>query len=171
VHPDSPADDALPRARHLLGRVGDAPETWVALFSLLLNYPWEFLQVPLFAGLGELPHWEAVETCSLAAVGDAVIALVAFWVAAAIGRSRRWLMRPRPATWSAYLATGLAITVALEWSATALFDRWQYAAEMPTVPWLGTGLTPLLQWLLLPPLVVVLARGQLRGQRAAVTSR
>ncbi|WP_205527550.1 hypothetical protein [Halomonas sp. JS92-SW72] len=34
---------------------------------------------------------------------------------------------------------------------------------MPTLPLLGTGLAPLLQWLLLPPLIVWLARRQLLG--------
>ncbi|WP_162899861.1 hypothetical protein [Halomonas sp. JS92-SW72] len=47
--------------------------------------------------------------------------------------------------------------------ATVLQDRWQYGELMPTLPLLGTGLAPLLQWLLLPPLIVWLARRQLLG--------
>jgi hypothetical protein len=156
-----------PLPRHLPRRLGAAPEPWVLLFSLLLHYPWEFLQVPFYEGMRELPHWEGVVMCSLAAAGDAVIALVAFWAAAAASRSRRWLMRPRPAAWLTYLGAGLALTVALEWLATEATGRWRYAAEMPTAPGLGTGLVPLLQWLILPSLVVLLARGQLRGQRRA----
>jgi len=155
-----------PLPRHLPRRLGAAPEPWVLLFSLLLHYPWEFLQVPFYEGMRELPHWEGVVMCSLAAAGDAVIALVAFWAAAAASRSR-WLMRPRPAAWLTYLGAGLALTVALEWLATEATGRWRYAAEMPTAPGLGTGLVPLLQWLILPSLVVLLARGQLRGQRRA----
>ena len=159
--------DALPADRHFPRRVGNAPEPWVLLFSLLLNYPWEFLQVPFFEGMRELPHWEGVQMCSLAAVGDAVIALVAFWAAAAVSRSRRWLMQPWSGAWLIYLGAGLAITMAMEWLATEAMGRWRYAALMPTAPGLGTGVVPLLQWLILPPLVVFLARGQLRGQRRA----
>lgn len=140
------------------------PEAWVALFALLLNYPWEFLQVPLFAEMPDLPHWQAVRLCSRAAVGDVGIPLVAFWAAAAVQRSRHWLMRPSAGSWVAYLGTGIAATIVLEGLAMRL-GRWQYAAAMPVLPGPGTGLAPLLQWLTLPPLVVFLARGQLRGQQ------
>jgi hypothetical protein len=53
------------------------PEFNVALFTLLLNYPWEFLQVPLFERMLQTQHWDAVKACSRAAAGDAVIALAA----------------------------------------------------------------------------------------------
>lgn len=52
------------------------PEFNVVLFAFLLNLPWELWQVPLFDHMPLAPHWEAVKTCSRAAVGDAVIALV-----------------------------------------------------------------------------------------------
>jgi hypothetical protein len=55
------------------------------------------------------------------------------------------------------------ITVAIEWLATEVWHRWSYAADMPTLPLVGTGLVPLLQWLVLPPLVVGLVCRQLRG--------
>jgi hypothetical protein len=58
--------------------------------------------------------------------------------------------------------------VAQEHLATGVLNRWQYADAMPVVPVLGTGLAPVLQWLLLPLPVLGLARGQLRGGRAAV---
>jgi hypothetical protein len=46
------------------------------LFALLLNYPWEFPQVPLFEEMGALNHWETVVTCSRATAGDSLIALL-----------------------------------------------------------------------------------------------
>ena len=101
---------------------------------------------------------------ALAAAGDAVIALLAFWAAALVAGSRRWLMQPSPRAWSTYLGLGIGATIALEWLATAVFERWRYGSAMPTLPWVGTGLVPLAQWILLPPLVVFLARGQLRGR-------
>ena len=39
------------------------PEFNVAIFALLLNLPWEFLQVPLYEGMSEAPHWNAVKSC------------------------------------------------------------------------------------------------------------
>ena len=57
-----------------------------------------------------------------------------------------------------FLAVGLALTVAAEFYATEVAGRWSYADAMPTLPVLGTGLTPLLQWIVVPLLVVSLGR-------------
>jgi hypothetical protein len=145
-------------------RLLSTPEFNVALFAFLLNYPWEFLQVPLFAEMPTLGHWEAVKFCTRATLGDVLIALVAFWVVAGVRRRRDWLRCPDAKAIAGFVAVGIVITIGLEWHATVLQDRWQYAERMPTLPLLGTGLAPLLQWLLLPPLIVWLVRRQLLGQ-------
>ncbi|WP_220018887.1 hypothetical protein [Halomonas heilongjiangensis] len=140
------------------------PEFNVTLFAFLLNYPWEFLQVPLFAGMPTMTHWDAVRFCTRAALGDVLIALVAFWSVAAV-RRRAWIRCPDAPALFGFVAVGVAITIGLEWHATVLQDRWQYAELMPTLPLLGTGLAPLLQWLVLPPLLVWLVHRQMLGER------
>lgn len=144
------------------GRLFTLPEANLFVFGFLVHYPWEFLQVPLFAGFAEAPHWEAVKFCSGAALGDAVLTVVAYWVAAGVG-GRRWIAElPRRAV-TLYLATGLVVTVALEWLNAGALGRWEYSPAMPTLPLLGTGLSPLAQWLVLPLLVLGIVRRQLRG--------
>lgn len=150
--------------RRLVGRLLVTPEFNVALFALLLNFPWEFMQVPLFAEMPAMAHWDAILFCTRAALGDVLIALVAFWGVAALRRQRGWLLCPDARAVLGFVAVGIAITIGLEWHATALHQRWQYAEGMPTLPLLGTGLMPLLQWLLLPPLVAWLARRQIVGE-------
>jgi len=56
------------------------------------------------------------------------------------------------------LSTGLGIaaTVYLERMNTQVWKNWAYADAMPVVPWIDVGLTPLLQWVLLPPAVLAL---------------
>lgn len=141
------------------------PEVNISIFSLLLNYPWELLQAPFFAGMAEGSHWKAVKTCSFATVGDGVISLVAFWSVAAVTRNRHWIVRPRPAHLIGFLAVGFAITLVGERLATGVLNRWQYSALMPVIPGLEAGLAPVLQWLVLPPLVVWFARVQIAGLR------
>lgn len=136
------------------------PEVNVAIFAFLLNYPWEFLQVPFFAGMATAPHWETVKLCTRATLGDAGIALVAYW-AVALPRSRGWILRATGGEVIAFAAVGVAITVAFEWLATEVLGRWDYADTMPTLPLLGTGLAPILQWIILPPLIVWFVRRQL----------
>jgi hypothetical protein len=140
------------------------PEFNVVLFAFLLNFPWEFLQVPFFAEMPAMVHWDAILLCTRATLGDVLIALTAFWIVAALRRSRHWLHRHDARAILGFVAVGIVITVGLEWHATELQQRWQYAERMPTLPLLGTGLLPLLQWLLLPPLIVWLARRQMVGE-------
>jgi len=137
------------------------PETNVALFAFLLNLPWEMWQISLFEGVASLAHRDGVIMCTRAALGDAVIALLAFWLVAATARTRDWIRRPSRVTLGAFVALGLIATLALEYWATQVGGRWQYAAGMPRLPLLGTGLAPLLQWLSIPPLVVWLVRRQI----------
>ena len=62
---------------------------------------------------------------------------------------------------ASFIAIGLVITILGEWVLTEVIDRWTYAASMPTLPGLGTGLLPLLQWMVLPPLFDWCVRRQL----------
>ena len=149
--------------RRRVQRLLQVPELNIAIFAFLLNYPWEFLQVPFFAGMAEAPHWQAVLLCSRATVGDAGIAVAAFWAVAAGVRRRLWVVNPTTRQGLGFVVTGLVITVIFEWLGTEVWNRWQYAAMMPTIPVLGTGLLPVLQWTGLPPLVLWFVRRQLLG--------
>ena len=142
-------------------RVLDLPELNVVLFAFLLHFVWEFWQVPFFRDLPTAPHWEAIQFCTLATAGDALIALITFWAIAGWARSRRWILEPRRRHVLAFALGGIAITVAAEYLATEVLHRWAYAEQMPTLPVLGTGLLPVLQWTLVPPLVVWFVRRQL----------
>ena len=51
---------------------------------------------------------------------------------------------------AATLAIGVGYTVYSEWLNTTVRKAWAYSELMPTLPMLGTGLSPLLQWLIVP---------------------
>lgn len=48
------------------------------------------------------------------------------------------------------IVLGVAYTVFSEWLNVAVRESWAYAPAMPRVPPLGTGLSPLLQWIIVP---------------------
>ncbi|MFU8836164.1 MAG: hypothetical protein ACNA7F_12940, partial [Roseovarius sp.] len=127
---------------------------------------WEFVQVPAFAGLSELAHWEAIKLCLSATVGDVGIALTAFWVASMAVRRRDWILGPTRLPVAVFLAVGVILTVGLEYYHTTVSLRWSYAEAMPLVPPFGTGLSPLSQWIVIPPVVIWLARRHLLGVQA-----
>jgi len=137
------------------------PEFNVAIFSFLLNFVWEMWQIPFFAAIPDDPHWLGVAACTKASFGDAAISLVAFWCVAALARSRWWIIDSRPLQIAGFIAVGVVITIILEALATGPLERWSYTPSMPTLPVLGTGILPLLQWVLLPPLTIWFVRRQL----------
>ncbi len=134
----------------------NAPEIKISISGFLLNFIWEIWQVPLFQGMDNLTHFEATIHCTLAALGDVVILLVAFWIIALTARSRSWIIHPKTIQVAGFIAIGIVITVVVEAIAIHVLNRWQYATAMPTLPILGTGITPILQWLIIPPIIVSL---------------
>lgn len=141
-------------------RLLDAPELNVLVFAFLLHGPWETMHFPFYEGVGSTPHRQAALVCGAASVGDAVIALLAFWaVAAGMQGGRRWLRSPSRAHVAAFTGVGILITAILEIVFTAIWPRWAYSDAMPVL--LGVGLVPIAQWLLLQPLTVWFVRRQL----------
>ena len=151
------------RRTHPWLAVTSLPEFNVAVFALLLNYPWEFSQVPLFAGMAEAPHWTAIKRCAMATLGDIVIMLIAYWFVAVIARSRRWITAPTAAYLTIFVAVGVTITALIERLALRglWLGGWEYSSLMPVIPGIGVGLSPLAQWVVLPLLTAWFVRRQL----------
>jgi hypothetical protein len=153
----------LPLDGSRVKRLVDLPEINVGLFAFLLNLVWEFGQVPFYRDLPSRGHWASIKLCARATLGDAVIAVVAFWVVAALVASRRWITAPSVLQVACFVGIGLGISTPLEWVAIHVQGRWAYGASMPIVPVLQIGLAPVLQWLILPPLIVWFVTRQLAG--------
>ena len=128
---------------------------WSAL-AFVLNLTWEITHVRLYTLWYEADRttiaWSLVH-CSL---GDVVIALATFTLAGLALRQTDWpIYRP----W-----TGAVIVVIMAMTYTALSEwynvyqagNWGYTASMPII--FGIGLSPLLQWLVLPPLLTIAYR-------------
>ena len=143
-------------AERVVGSVTGTPEFNVAIFALLLNFAWEILQAPLYAGMADMPHAQVTRACLQATVGDAVIMLIAYAAVAVVARSRRWIVAAGGWQLVLFTAIGVSMTVAIEWLATRGYwiGKWSYLSAMPLVPGTGIGLAPLLQWVVLALLTV-----------------
>lgn len=135
-------------------------QPWLALafFGFLLNFSWELLQVPFYRGMAEASHWPATLSCLRAAAGDVVLLSAAYGLVA-LRAGRRWLVTPTPERVGLFLLAGLLSAGIVELASVHVWSRWAYAPAMPVV--LGMGLAPLLQWVLLPPLALLLVRRHL----------
>ena len=129
-----------------------------------LSLAWEIAQLPLYTLWTEAtPAYMAyaVVHCTL---GDVLIGTAALLLALTVARGgglAGWRWR-RIAVLTALLGAGY--TVFSEWMNTAILGSWAYAAWMPRVQLAGIaiGLSPLLQWLVLPPLALYLMRRSAR---------
>ena len=54
------------------------------------------------------------------------------------------------------IVPGVAYTIFSEWLNVEIRRSWSYTAAMPVLPFLGTGLAPLLQWLIVPSLALAI---------------
>lgn len=141
----------------------NAPELHIAIFAFLLHYIWELMQMPLFAGFGEIYYYEVILHCTQATAGDVIISLAAFWSACLVARSRFWFLHGNRRAFWVFLGVGMLITVVFEALATGPLARWEYGEAMPVVPLLGAGLAPVAQWIVLPLLQLWFVRRQVLG--------
>ena len=131
------------------------PYIGLALTFLTLNLVWELLQLPLYT-IWWSDRWPqiafALFHCTL---GDLLIGAIAFTLALIISRQGCSVARVTGVR-VAVITTiiGVSYTVFSEWLNVEVRQTWSYTEAMPRLPFLGTGLTPLLQWLLLPSVAI-----------------
>lgn len=128
--------------------------------SLVLHAVWEIAQLPLYTiwSTGTVQQrWFAVFHCTL---GDVMIAGLALMAALAIWGRTSWPDEGLRTVWLATLFLGIGYTVYSEWLNVIVRGAWAYSALMPTLPVVGTGLSPVLQWLLVPTVVLWLSTGR-----------
>ncbi len=129
-------------------------EVDLLILSFLGHFAWELLQAPLFSSLEGIGHFAGVLICLHATLGDLGIALVAFWCAAWLGGGRGWVARPILGAVILFFGVGLVATIGFEFVSTEILNRWSYGPGMPRLPIVGTGFAPLVQWLIVPSLVL-----------------
>jgi hypothetical protein len=141
------------------------PEAWRFITRYLLwlaglNLVWELAQLPLYTIWSEAPPGEIAFAVAHCTGGDILIGAAALLVALVVLRSpalEHW-------NWIAIgliaILLGVVYTAWSEWTNTSIRLSWQYSSLMPVVDIGGVriGLSPLMQWLILPPLALYLAR-------------
>jgi hypothetical protein len=127
----------------------------LAASGFLINFFWEMVQSPLYDDVKSKPYVEILTSRLHCTLGDVAILLGAYWIVALATGDRFWVLQGRMRDVATFTALGLGYTVVSEWVNVDLRSAWGYAAAMPRVPWIGTGLAPVMQWVLLPPLIAV----------------
>ena len=120
---------------------------YITAIGFLLNLIWELVQRPLYAGYENL--FAHFFTCLWASVVDALVILIFWALFASYYKDPFWI---RSISWKAALVLillGGVVAVGFEQLAHRE-NYWLYTDAMPVVPYINTGLSPLLQMMLLP---------------------
>lgn len=113
---------------------------------------WEFLHFPLYTLWDTGSASEILFAVLHCTGGDLLIAAGALALAILLLGQRSWPDQHFLRVVIAAVAFGLAYTVFSEWLNVDIRRTWAYKESMPLLPMLGTGLTPALQWLMVPTL-------------------
>jgi hypothetical protein len=117
----------------------------------VLNLAWEVAQLPLYTIWWTDPPGRIAFAVIHCTGGDLMIgafALLAAVVVAGGGWPENAASRRRVVVLTTVF--GVGYTVFSEWLNVEVREAWAYTEAMPLLPPLSTGLTPVLQWALLP---------------------
>lgn len=115
-----------------------------------LNLAWEAAHLPLYTLWREGTFGEIAFAVVHCTGGDVLIATASLILALLLLAERTWPDRGFPRVAAATVAFGVGYTVFSEWLNAEVRGSWAYTDRMPVVPVLGTGLSPLAQWLVVP---------------------
>ena len=131
------------------------PLPMLAACTLVLHGTWEYLHIALYTGYevmeGVLPVWV------LATLGDLLYTFVICATISLVKGNSVWI---RNAAWHEVFAAaliGFLVALMVEYKGLYL-GRWEYLPSMPIVPFLGIGLSPLLQMTLITPLSLLVTK-------------
>ena len=140
---------------------------WAALtigLAAIGHFLWEAMQLPLYTLWRTGTPREIAFALIHCAGGDILITTATFAVAAALAQHLRWPAFGWRMVFAAIIL-GAGYTIFSEWLNVEIRRSRSYTAAMPVLPFIGTGLTPLLQWQVVPGLALALTGYRYRRTR------
>lgn len=117
---------------------------------VLLNLGWEFAHMPLYT-IWELGTTKEILFAAIHCTGgDALIGLSAIMLAIFLFGGSFWPDKHIKNVLFAAIVIGVGYTLFSEWLNIVVREAWAYSDIMPVIPVLNVGLSPLLQWIVIP---------------------
>jgi hypothetical protein len=127
-------------------------------FLTLTSLVWETLQLPLYTIARTASASEIAFAVGHCTVGDLIIAAVSLLLSLSLFGEPEWPARSYIRVAIPAITMGVGYTVFSEWLNVEVRRSWAYTDLMPLLPPLGTGLSPVVQWIVLPGAALVWAR-------------
>jgi len=113
---------------------------------------WEIIQLPLYTIWSTGTPREIMFAIVHCTAGDFLIAALSLVAALLLLGGNAWPNARFIPVMIATLSLSLSYTIYSEWANTVLHQTWAYSNLMPKLPPFSTGLSPLLQWIIVPSL-------------------
>ena len=132
----------------------------ITIIALLLNLIWEMVQMPLYKGSSY--SIEQIAFCTLASVADALMVLLLYFGVSFIFRSPLWIQHLKWQQITIVILIGFTGAVLAEmWHLSS--GSWAYDNSMPIIPLVNVGISPVLQFMILPLLSYFLSFYRLKN--------
>lgn len=146
-----------------MARLPDGQCDWLVAIRRYLvativgNLLWEVAQMPLYTLWVTGTTRELAQAIVHCTLGDIMIATIGLIAVLAVAGSPTWPRERAGVVIVGVVIAGVGYTVYSEYLNTVIRRSWTYTEWMPVVPWLGTGLSPLAQWLIIPTITLLWA--------------
>lgn len=126
----------------------------ITVFAFFLNLIWELLQMPLYDRASFTTNH--ITFCALGAVADAIMVLLLYLGFASIFKMPFWMHSLKWQRIVILVFTG-GIGAALSEIRHLSLGNWAYSDVMPLIPIINVGISPVLQFMILPVLTFILS--------------
>lgn len=134
------------------------------VLAIPAHLAWEVAQLPLYTLWDTDPPGKVAFAAIHCTGGDVMITGASLLGALLVFGNRRWPDERYIAVAAPAVLVGVAYTIFSEWHNTEVRNSWAYSSLMPALPGLGTGRSPLLQWVVIPIVAFWWARPRHAGQ-------
>jgi hypothetical protein len=127
----------------------------VAVTAFILNFIWELAQGPLYQGFEY--DWDHLSLCALASIADVFSVLILFFAFALVYREVYWINNMGISRALMLVTTGSTGAILTELWHTYRGD-WYYSDTMPLLPFVDVGVSPVVQFIVLPLLIFMISK-------------
>lgn len=120
------------------------------IISACAHLAWEIVQLPLYTLFWTASTAQIAFDVIHCTAGDVLIALATFMLAVAVVPPGSHTPHQYAHVAILTVVLGVAYTVFSEWLNVTVSGNWAYTDDMPCLPFIGTGLAPLLEWIVVP---------------------
>ncbi|MEG3657719.1 hypothetical protein V5097_09930 [Arenibacter palladensis] len=127
----------------------------MSILAFILNFIWEFTQGPLYKGYKY--DWEHISFCMLASIADMLMVLILLFSFGLIYKNVYWIKSMDLNKVLLLVFVGFSGAILAEVFHTMRGD-WSYTDAMPLLPVVEVGVSPVLQFMILPWLIYSISK-------------